>query len=252
EHDQDGNDIVRGVGERKTLLLRYSPQRRGVERQLIAANVDMLLVVAAAAHPPFRPGLIDRFLITAQLGGVTPAICVNKTDLVEEEPEQLQLYRELGIQVYTTSCVTGEGIDSLREALRNKMSVFAGHSGVGKSSLLNRLDPELRVFTREVSEATQRGKHATTAAQLYELAGNARIIDTPGIRTLGLWKVDPEELGLYFPDIAEYSVQCRFRNCTHIHEPGCAVLDAVQDKKLAQERYASYKRIRNTLEEEKK
>jgi len=248
EQDQDGNDVVRGIGERKSRLLRYAPRHRGVEKQLIAANVDLLLIVAAAARPPFRPGLIDRFLIAARLGDVEPALCVNKMDLVDKEPEHVSIYRELGIQVCSTSCVTGRGLETLRSLLTNKISVFAGHSGVGKSSLLCALDPQVRVFTREVSEATQRGKHATTASRLYELHGNIRVIDTPGIRTLGLWNVGPDELALYFPDIASFGGDCRFRNCTHIHEPGCAVLAAVAGEQLAPERYASYKRIRETLE----
>ena len=136
------------------------------------------------------------------------------------------------------------------EPLDAPQVALAGRSNVGKSSLLNALDPELRTYTREVSEATQKGKHATTAARLYELAGNIRVIDTPGIRTLGLWQVGPVELALYFPDIAEYSIQCRFRNCTHIHEPGCAVLEAVENNNLAAARYDSYKRIRDSLENE--
>lgn len=250
EQDDEGNDVVRGIGERGTTLFRYAPRRRGVEKHLIAANVDTLLIVAATVNPPFRPGLIDRFLVTAQLGGVTPLLCLNKIDLVNELPEQLGIYRDLGIPVCTTSCVTGQGLEALRGLLQHKTSVFAGHSGVGKSSLLNALDPQLRVFTREVSEATQRGKHATTASTLYMLSGDITVIDTPGIRTLGLWNVEPEELVLYFPDIAEYSLQCRFRNCTHIHEPGCAVLAAVDQGSLPSVRYASYKRIRETLETE--
>lgn len=252
ERDKDGNEVVRGIGERTSTLFRYAPRKRGVEKHLIAANVDVLLIVAAAKHPPFRPGLIDRFLITAQLGGVFPIICLNKMDLVPEPPEQLHLYRDLGIPVFKTSCATGEGIEGLREVLCGKTSVFAGHSGVGKSSLLNALDPQLRAYTREVSEATQRGKHATTAAWLYELDGDICVIDTPGIRTLGLWDVGPEELAFYFPDLAEYSLQCRFRNCTHIHEPGCAVQNALEQGRIAAGRYASYKRIRETLETDAK
>ncbi len=250
ERDQDGNDVVRGIGERKTTLVRYAPRRRGVSQQIIAANVDILVIVAAAAKPPFRPGLIDRFLIAAQLGGVTPVLCVNKMDLVDDAPEQLGLYRELGIEICLASCKTGQGINALRNVLINKTSVFAGHSGVGKSSILNALDPHLRVFTREVSEATQRGKHATTAARLYELEGDIRVIDTPGIRTLGLWNVSAEEVALYFPEIAAQSVKCRFRNCTHTHEPGCAVMAALDAGEVTSQRYASYKRIRESLEED--
>ncbi len=244
----DGNGVVRGIGERHTALVRHAGVHGQLNRQIIAANVEMLVIVAAATHPPFCPGLIDRFLIVAQLGGVTPMLCVNKMDLVDAEPAEVAHYRELGLTICNTSCKIGEGINHLRDVLHGKTSVFAGHSGVGKSSLLNCLDPELRALTREVSEATRRGRHATTASKLYQLAGAIRVIDTPGIRTLGLWDVSPETLAFYFPEMVERGAVCKFRNCTHIHEPGCGVRAAVDAGDIAWARYDSYKRIRAALE----
>ncbi len=247
----EGEDaLVRGVAGRKTRLSRYAGEHGSLEEQVIAANVDLLVVVAAADKPPFRPGLVDRYLVTAQVGGVEPVLCLNKTDLVEAEPAEVAIYRALGIRVYPTSCETGEGLDALRATLSGRLSVLAGHSGVGKSSLLNALDPELDLHTASVSEATERGRHTTSAARLYTLPDNTRIIDTPGIRAMGLWGVSPEELECYFPELAELAPQCKFRDCTHVHEPECAVRGAVESSRLPEGRYDSYLRIRTSLESE--
>ena len=247
---EEDNAVVRGIAPRSTRLARHAGVHGRLNQQIIAANVDNLVIVAAAAHPPFRPGLVDRFLIVAQQGGVTPLLCINKMDLVEGEPAEISLYRALNMEICFTSCKTGEGLDELRLRLAGKTSVLAGHSGVGKSSILNRLDPGLRIYTREVSEATSRGRHATTAAALYEMQGGIHIIDTPGIRALGLWNVSPEEVAFYFPELVACSTGCKFRNCTHIHEAQCAVKDAVESGLVPLQRYESYKRIRTSLEEE--
>lgn len=246
----EDNVVVRGIAPRSSRLARHGGMHGRLKQQVIAANIDILVIVAAAASPPFRPGLVDRFLIAAQQGGVTPVLCLNKIDLVEEEPPEMALYRDLDIEICITSCKTGKGLESLRKCLSGKMSVLAGHSGVGKSSLLNALDPNLRVLTREVSEATNRGRHATTASVLYELKDDIQIIDTPGIRTLGLWNVSPEEVGFYFPEIARQSQNCKFRNCTHIHETACMVKEAVESGDIALQRYESYKRLRACLKED--
>jgi len=185
--------------------------------------------------------------VAAQVGGVDPILCVNKIDLADTPPEALDIYRGLGVPVVLTSCETGEGIEALRDALRGKVAVFAGHSGVGKSTLLNALDPNLEVLTQPVGESTDRGKHTTTAARLYKLAGNIHVVDTPGIRSLGLWKVAPHELTWYFPDIAEAAQNCKFNDCTHLHEPDCAVRAAVENGGLPESRYASYVRIFESL-----
>lgn len=245
----EGEDsIVRGIAARRTKLCRPSIGKEGSEEQVFAANVDLLIVMAAAVQPAFNPGLLDRYLIAAEIGGVEPILCVNKMDLVEEEPQQLRLYRELGLRVLLLSCRTGLGINDLRTALDGKTSVLSGHSGVGKTSLLGALDPSIDALTLEVSDKTNRGRHATTSGHLYEFPGDTRIIDTPGIRALGLWKVSPEELAYYFPEMAEISLTCHFRNCTHIHEPKCAVRQAVAEGRIPKPRYESYLRIRASLE----
>lgn len=240
--------VVRAIAPRRTRLSR--PALEQEREQVIAANVDQLVVVAAVAMPPFRPGLVDRYLVAAQRGDVAPLLCINKMDLAEAPPDVAADYEQLGIPVRYTSCKTGAGIQELHDALRGKISVLAGHSGVGKSSLLNVLDPDLALHTREVGAGTQRGKHTTTAARMYEIDADTRIIDTPGVRALGLWGVSPEEVAHYFPEIAEYSAGCRFRNCTHIHEPECAVQAAVQEGAIPPFRFKSYLRIRSSLEEE--
>lgn len=245
---EEEDAIVRGIAPRRTRLSR--PEAGNPERpfeQVIAANVDVLLIVAAISHPPFRAGLIDRFLIAAQLGGVAPLLVLNKMDLEEEEPAELEDYRALGVTVQKTSCMSGAGIEALREALRGKVCALCGHSGVGKSSLLNALQPELDLHTQSVT-TSDRGRHTTTAGRLYTLECGTRIIDTPGIRSLGLWGVSPEELSWFFPEIAEVAQVCKFRNCTHTHEPQCAVTAAVEAGTLSRYRYESYLRIRASLE----
>jgi ribosome biogenesis GTPase len=248
ELEGEGEDFVRGIAPRKSRLSR--PAFGGGRQQVIAANVDLLVIVAAVVRPPFRTGLIDRYLISAQIGGVAPLICINKMDLATEPPADLEAYREMGVPILLTSCKTGEGLPELRAALRDKISVLSGHSGVGKSSLLNALDPDLDLHTREVSESTDRGKHTTTASRLYQLDEHTRIIDTPGIRGLGLWDVSPAEVSLFFPDLSEHAALCKFRNCTHTHEPHCSVKEAVEKGEISQLRFDSYLRIRLSLEEE--
>lgn len=248
--EREGEPWVMAVAERASKLSRPGAEGAKVEEQVFAANVDALVVVASTAKPEFKPGLVDRYLIAAEVGGVEPIVCINKMDLVDAEPPEAQTYRDIGLHVIATSTKTGEGLDELREALKHKVSVFAGHSGVGKSSLLNALEPALDISTREISEATQKGKHTTTGARLYELDDGMRIIDTPGIRALGLWQVSPEEVHYYFPEIAEYAAGCKFRDCTHVHEPECAVREAVEAGDIARHRYDSYLRIRESLEEQ--
>lgn len=249
ENDERGA-VVRAVRARTNKLSRPAIGRD--REQVFAANVDFAVIVASAARPAFRPGLIDRYLIAAQAGGVEPIICVNKVDIVDSVPEDVNTYRDLGLHVMTTSCATGLGIDALRAQLTNSTSVLVGHSGVGKSSLVNVLDPDLTVHTQEISESTNKGRHTTSAARMYELAGGIRIIDTPGVKQLGIWGVTPVELDYYFHEIAETSAHCRFRDCTHTHEPRCAVRDAVDLGNIARARYESYRRIRASLDEKTK
>ena len=247
----EGSPWVRAVAPRRSKLSRPAMEHAESDEQVFAANVDVLVVVAAAKKPAFKPGLVDRYLIAADVGGVEPILCFNKTDLIETEPPELQAYRDLGIRVIKTSCESGEGLEELRSILRGKTSMFAGHSGVGKSSLLNALQPDLDLDTREISESTKKGRHTTTTAKLFRLDDGISVIDTPGIRALGLWEVSPEEVAYYFPEIAQHAAGCKFRDCTHTHEPNCAVRDAVDSGAISKHRFESFRRIRESLEEAK-
>ncbi len=243
---EGGEPMLRGVVPRRTRLSRF---HRDGREQVIAANIDVLVIVSAAAQPRFKAGVVDRYLITAERGGVEPILCLNKMDLVEGEPSEIQAYRDLGLRVIDTSCVTGLGVDMLREALQGRLSALAGQSGVGKSSLINALDPQHDIEVKEVSRLTEKGRHTTRRARLYELEGSIRIIDTPGVRQLGIHGLAAEEIDLYFPEVADAAGRCRFRNCRHVGEPGCAVTEAVEQGALSKLRYESYRRMLDSIEE---
>ena len=246
---QDADEpLVRALAPRRSKLSRLAHAHSHLEEQVIAANVDILVVVTSALRPRFKPGIVDRYLLAAEAGGVGALLVVNKMDLVDEEPKAIAPYRGLDLTVVNTSAETGQGIDALHEALAGKVAVFAGQSGVGKSSLLNALAPHLDIATQEVSASTDKGRHTTSASRLHVLEDGTRLIDTPGVRQLGLWGISPEELAFYFPELSEAAGDCRFRNCTHTHEPDCAVLAAIERGDLPKARYDSYLRIRSSLE----
>ena len=244
ERDEDGF-CVTAVMHRISKLSR--PATKGQREQVIAANVDYIVCVVAVVQPRFKVGVLDRFLIAADVGRVRPIIVVNKVDLAKEPPQELDAYRDLNVPIILTSCETGEGIETLRQHLTDSVSVLAGQSGVGKSSLINCLQPDIALETQEVSGYNEKGRHTTTTSRLYHLDGGIDIIDTPGIRQLGIWDVTKEEVALYFPDIAALGAECKFSDCSHIHEPGCAVRQAVENGRLPAIRYKSYCRIRDSL-----
>lgn len=218
-------------------------------QQVVAANLDQLVVVVAVRQPEPRPGFIDRALVMAQWGSLEPVVCLNKVDLDEggRAGAIAAVYASLGYRVCLTSARTGAGIADLLEVLTDRDSVIVGHSGVGKSSLLNRLEPGLSIRTDGLMRLHERGRHTTAAVRLYPLAGGGNAVDTPGIKELRLWSVAPEELVGYFAEMRELVSGCRFRDCTHLHEPGCAVLEAVAAGKIARVRYEGYARIRQSL-----
>jgi len=235
---------IEEVLARKTQLVRSAAGREGYQ-QVVAANVDRLLVVVATKLPDLHPRLIDRMLVAGEKGELDCVIVVNKTDLADPAKTRASLdyYPEIGYPVILTSATRGDGIDELREALKDRSSVIAGPSGAGKSSLLNVIQPGLRLTTREVSGTTGKGKHTTSFVQLLPLDFGGYVVDTPGIREFGLWDIEKRELAGFFPEMTEYIGSCKFSDCTHIHEPDCAIKAAVEAGKIARERYESYKHL---------
>ena len=250
---QNNQSRVEGILERRTRLSRPDPGNPSHEL-VIAANVDIAVVVVSVHNPPLHPGLIDRFLIALDRGGVEPLVCVNKCDLLKDpaDREQLQqemaVYRDLGFPVLLCSTILNDGLDELRQQLDGKTCVFVGHSGVGKSSILNALDPEGERRIGEVRDYDGKGRHTTSSSSLRNLGDGTRVIDTPGVRSFGLWEMDARELQASFPEFSTVGGRCRFGNCSHRQEPDCAVREAVGTGKLPRTRYESYLRILESLD----
>lgn len=246
ERTTEGEGVIVHVAPRTTLLERADPLNPR-KRHLIAANIDQVLITVSILSPPLKPTLVDRYLILTEQGGMEPVIVVNKVDRLascseaeqEEYAEFLTTYHSIGYTIVPVSASTGEGIDRLLEAMQGKASVFSGQSGTGKSSLINRtLGLDLPVG--EVVERTRKGAHTTTTAQLIPLKGGGWCIDTPGVKSFGLLEPKAEEIRAHFHEIAEVASGCHFPNCSHTHEPRCAVIEAVEEGRLPRMRYLSY------------
>ncbi|MDH7514686.1 MAG: ribosome small subunit-dependent GTPase A [Bacteroidota bacterium] len=251
----EGDAVVTHVYPRKRVLLRTAVSDRGFA-DVIVANPDRIVVVAAATNELLKPGLIDRYLIASAMGGVDAFIVINKMDLVDDEDfsaveEIADVYRDVGYTVLYTSCVTGEGIEELGNLLRDAISAFCGHSGVGKTSLLNRLVPSASGKTDTISVQSSRGTHTTTKSVLYALPNGGYIADTPGIREFGLYHFDPADLHTYYPEFVARADRCRFPSCTHTHEPDCAVIAAVAEGAIHPLRYRNYLQILDSEREER-
>lgn len=242
----DGSGTILDVHERQSVFSRVRTGIKRDFRQIILANPDQLVIVFACAQPEPHPRMLDRFLVIAEKQQITPIIVANKVDLVKkEEAEKIfGIYTHLGYRVIFTSAKTGEGVSDLQEALQGKISALAGPSGVGKSSLLNAIQPELGLHVREVSDSTSKGRHTTHVRELFPLDMGGYVADTPGIRSLALWDTEPEELDAYFVELRDLVADCQFSDCTHTHEPGCAVREAVKNGTVSVERYTSYLRMR--------
>jgi len=212
---------------------------------IIAANIDYAILVISLAFPRTSTGFIDRFLISAEAYHIPTILVFNKMDLNDSElqsqmDEWMDLYQKVGYSCLALSAKTNEGVASLKTLIQNKTNLFSGHSGVGKSALINAIQPGLRLKTSEVSESNEKGTHTTTFAEMHPLDIGGYIIDTPGIKGFGLIDFLPEEVPAYFPEFEEYSQNCKFNNCSHTHEPNCAVMEAVKNGAIAQSRYNNY------------
>jgi ribosome biogenesis GTPase len=230
--------VIERVEPRHGLLTRASKRREHV----MAANVDQVVIVVSLVEPDLKPHLIDRYLASAEQGGLAAVVCLNKADLVDPARYQplVGLYSQLGIPTLLTSATTGLAIARLRDLLRGRQTVFAGQSGVGKSSLLNAVQPGLGLRVREVSEVNQKGRHTTTTAELLRLEFGAWVFDTPGIRQFQLWDILPEEVEGFFPEFRPFVPLCAYPDCTHTHEGRCAVKRAVSQRQISLSRYTSY------------
>ena len=254
----DGRNVV-AVGDRvwfrpvgdegmiENVEARRGTITRGYRRRehVIVSNVDQLLIVSALAEPGLKLPLIDRYLISAEKGGVRPIILLNKADLVDLAPYQwvIGLYTQLGYETIATSAANGRGMAQLREVLARGATAFSGQSGVGKSSLLNAIQPGLNLRVREVSDWTAKGKHTTTTAELIRLESGGYVVDTPGLRQFELWNVDPGEIEAHFIEFRPYIPSCKFPDCSHVHESECAVKDALYRGQIHSGRYESYLKL---------
>jgi ribosome biogenesis GTPase len=244
------DDTVETVLPRQSVLARPDPINKHLQR-MIAANIDVVVHVVSVKSPPLRPRLIDRYLIAIQRGGAQPVLCVNKVDLLSDEEREAELaklapYRDLDVPVIAVSTKSGEGLDALRSEVEGRMAALVGHSGVGKSSILNALDERLQLATRGLHRRGT-GRHTTTRATLYDFGARTYLIDTPGIREFGLWDLDRESLRDYFPEFVAPSESCRFTNCSHVHEPDCEVKRRVEAGELNRARYETYARLYESL-----
>ncbi len=243
---EGGEGMIEEIEPRRRMFSRLAPNPQGDYQQILIANPDQVVLVFACAEPMPRFGMLDRFLVIAERQGVPALITANKTDLVgnDQASELFGHYTSLGYEVVFTSAFTGRGLDELKARLAGKISLFTGPSGVGKTSLLNAIQPELGLRVRQISAATSKGRHTTVVRQMFRLEEGGYIADTPGLKALALWDIKPEEIDGYFPELRSRVPDCQFNDCTHVHEPGCAVIEALQNGQIHAERYQSYLRMR--------
>ncbi|MDX9850014.1 MAG: ribosome small subunit-dependent GTPase A [Anaerolineaceae bacterium] len=242
----DGSGAIEEVLPRKQALIRSAPDARGEYKQVLLANPDQIVLVFSCAQPEPHLRMLDRFLVICEQQGIDVLIAANKVDLVGEQAahDLFGMYQQIGYEVVYTSSVSGLGLDELHARLRDRLSGLVGPSGVGKSSLLNAIQPALGLAIRNVSETTSKGRHTTVVRRLFPLDVGGFVADLPGIRMLSLWDIEPEELDGYFPEISVRVADCQFSDCSHVNEPGCAIKAAVTKGEIHYARYESYLRMR--------
>lgn len=258
ELNKDGSGVIKKIEERKNYLSRKAPRIRGASyrgerlEQVIASNIDNVVVVTSVHLPDFNNRVLDRFLVSAECSHLSSTIVINKLDLDESSValKWKELYEVIGYKVFLTSAETNSGLSDLRNSIKNKKNLFWGHSGVGKSSLINKLFPGLNLKIGEVSNVTEKGTHTTVTSTMISIAEDTFVIDTPGLREIEPFGIEKKDLGHYFIDFLPYLNNCKFNTCTHHHEPGCSVIDAVMKKNISAERYDSYLRMLETIEED--
>ena len=242
--NQEGTAFITHIDERRNYIIRKS-QNLSKQSHIIAANVDQAFLIVTVNYPQTSTTFIDRFLASAEAYSVPVALVFNKRDILSDDERHYQqsmvhLYETIGYECREISAATGEGVEGLHKLLKGKITLLSGNSGVGKSTLINQILPEANLRTAEISDAHNTGMHTTTFSEMLELPEGGYIIDTPGIKGFGTFDMEPEELTSYFREIFHFSKDCKFSNCTHTHEPGCAVLKALEDHYIAQSRYQSY------------
>lgn len=242
--NQEGTAFITAIDDRRNYIIRKS-QNLSKQSHILAANVDQAFLIVTVSHPQTSTTFIDRFLASAEAYSVPVVLVFNKCDILNEEEKHYQkmmmeLYRTIGYDCFEITAKSGEGVDELRKILPGKITLLSGNSGVGKSTLINQILPGANLRTAEISDAHDTGMHTTTFSEMLEIPGGGYIIDTPGIKGFGTFDMEPTELTSYFREIFNFSKDCRFNNCTHTHEPGCAVLKAVEEHYISASRYQSY------------
>ena len=254
EDETQHTGIIKKVKDRNNYIVRVSPHNKN-QKHIIAANIDFALIVVTITDPRTSTGFIDRFLLTAEAYHIPAIIAVNKTDLLKPKGTHLlelwtDIYTRAGYAIYPIAATIPETLDALKERLKCKMTLFSGHSGVGKSTLINQLIPGKDIRTQQVSGWSGKGQHTTTFAEIFDLPGGGRIIDTPGVKEFGLIDISKDELSHYFPEMRPLLNSCKFNNCRHENEPGCAVIEAVEHHVISNDRYLSYRAILDSIENE--
>jgi ribosome biogenesis GTPase len=256
--NRDGTGIIHTIKQRRNYLSRKAPKIRGASyrgerlEQIVASNIDNFFIVSSIAEPPFNHKVVDRFIVAGESSQLNIIIIFNKIDLDENSSIDpwVSMYEKIGYKTLKTTIITDEHLDELKQLCLGKKNIFWGQSGVGKSSLLNKIFPQLNLYTSSVSSSTDKGLHTTVTSVLLKVENDPFVIDTPGIREIDPFGIRKEDLCHYFVEFGEFASECKFNTCTHHHEPGCMVIKAVENNQITAERYESYLRILETIEED--